>query len=324
MINVDAFINKKNELLSCAFSDAKHVLHILLCFDDNYALSAGVDIISVIENNQKQPIHFHLFTHNLNDENREKLSLIIANDVAITEYVINDQFKIDKKNTEQFPIAACVRLIAPMILKDVATKLLYIDSDTLCIKKLDLIEQINLDSIIVAAVADMPYMQQSQCAKYDVILGTYFNSGVMLINVPLWCQQDITSKTLKLLNSGEKYQFPDQDVLNIAIGEKRFILPQKYNNLLALSVNGNEDANVPQDTVLIHYITKNKPWHQPYRSRLFDNYLEQSPWRNDCLPLYCAKKTSSIRAYSRLMFKQKKYLSGIGHYLIYLKTKLLK
>ncbi|WP_160402722.1 glycosyltransferase [Gilliamella sp. Pas-s95] len=324
MINVDKFINKRNELLLFDFLNNTPVLHILLCFDNNYALSAGVDIISVIENNKNRQIHFHLFTHNISEVNRKKFVAIKFDNVAITEYVINEQFKIDQKNTEQFPISACVRLIAPIILRDVTERLLYIDSDTLCLQNLAFISDINLDSAVIAAVADVSYMQESQCTKYNVKFGTYFNSGVMLINIPLWCQEDITSKTLTLLNSGEKYQYPDQDVLNIAIGEKRILLAKKYNNLLALSINGNEDSNVPDDTVLIHYITKNKPWHQPYRSTLFDFYLQQSPWKNDELPLYSCKKTSSIRAYSRLMFEQKKYLSGLKHYFIYLKTKLTK
>nr|WP_238786501.1 glycosyltransferase [Gilliamella sp. ESL0250] len=295
-----------------------------MCFDDNYALSAGVDIVSVIENNKNNQLYFHIFTHNISQENRKKFASIKFDNASITEYVINDEFKIDQKNTKQFPISACVRLIAPIILKDIAERLLYIDSDTLCFKNLNFINEVNLDSAIVAAVADEPYMQESQCAKYNITYGTYFNSGVMLINIPLWCQEDITSKTLTLLNSGEKYQYPDQDVLNIAIGEKRILLATKYNNLLALSINGNEDSIVPDNTVLIHYITKNKPWHQPYRSTLFDFYLQQSPWKNDELPLYSCRKTSSIRAYSRLMFKQKKYLLSIKHYLIYLKVKFTK
>ena len=324
MIQVDKFINKRNEFLSCDFDNNQSILDILLCFDDNYALPAGVNIFSIIESNPLQQIHFHLFTHNLSDENRRKFSGIKFDNIAITEYVINDEFKIDEQNTEQFPLSACVRLIAPIILKNTTDKLLYVDSDTLCINSLADIDHIDLKEIIVAAIADVPYMQQTQCAKYDVVPGTYFNSGVMLINISLWCEEEITDKTLRLLNSGEKYQYPDQDVLNICVGQKRLILPRKFNNLLALSINGNDDANVPNGTIFIHYITKNKPWHQPYRSKLFDSYLEKSPWRNDNLPLYCPKKTSSIRAYAKLMFRQKKYLAGIKHYIIYLKTKFKK
>ena len=324
MIQVDKFINKRNEFLSCDFDNNQSILDILLCFDDNYALPAGVNIFSIVESNPLQQIHFHLFTHNLSDENRRKFSGIKFDNIAITEYVINDEFKIDEQNTEQFPLSACVRLIAPIILKNTTDKLLYVDSDTLCINSLADIDHIDLKEIIVAAIADVPYMQQTQCAKYDVVQGTYFNSGVMLINISLWCEEEITDKTLKLLNSGEKYQYPDQDVLNICVGQKRLILPRKFNNLLALSINGNDDANVPNGTIFIHYITKNKPWHQPYRSKLFDSYLEKSPWRNDNLPLYCPKKTSSIRAYAKLMFRQKKYLAGIKHYIIYLKTKFKK
>ena len=324
MIQVDKFINKRNEFLSCNFDNNQSILDILLCFDDNYALPAGVNIFSIVESNPLQQIHFHLFTHNLSDENRRKFSGIKFDNIAITEYVINDEFKIDEQNTEQFPLSACVRLIAPIILKNTTDKLLYVDSDTLCINSLADIDHIDLKEIIVAAIADVPYMQQTQCAKYNVVPGTYFNSGVMLINISLWCEEEITDKTLRLLNSGEKYQYPDQDVLNICVGQKRLILPRKFNNLLALSINGNDDANVPNGTIFIHYITKNKPWHQPYRSKLFDSYLEKSPWRNDNLPLYCPKKTSSIRAYAKLMFRQKKYLAGIKHYIIYLKTKFKK
>ncbi|OTQ58021.1 glycosyltransferase family 8 protein [Gilliamella sp. A7] len=324
MIQVDEFINKRNEFLSCDFDNNQSILHILLCFDDNYALPAGVNIFSVFENNPLQQIHFHLFTHNLSDENRRKFKEIKLDNISITEYVVNDEFEVDEQNTEQFPLSACVRLIAPIILKNTTDKLLYIDSDTLCINRLTDINNIDLNGIIVAAIADVPYMQQRQCAKYNVVHGTYFNSGVMLINISLWCENKITDKSLKLLNNGEKYQFPDQDVLNISVGQKRLILPSKFNNLLPLSIDGNEDANVPNDTLFIHYITKNKPWHQPYRSKLFDSYLEKSPWRNDDLPLYSSRKTSSIRAYAKLMFKQKKYLSGIKHYIIYLKTKFKK
>ncbi|OCG28465.1 hypothetical protein A9G11_10755, partial [Gilliamella sp. wkB108] len=219
MIEVDKFISKKNELLSFPFLDNKQILHILLCFDNNYTLSAGVDIISVIENNLNQNIHFHLFTHNVSDENRRKLTSIKADNLAITEYIINEQFQINPENTVQFPIVACVRLIAPMILKEVAERLLYIDSDTLCLNSLSSIIDINLDNVIVAAVADEPYMQKSQCDKYNIAFGTYFNSGVMLINIALWCKKNITIQTLQLLNSGEKYNYPDQDVLNIVIGE---------------------------------------------------------------------------------------------------------
>ena len=155
MIEVDNFITQKNELLSCGFACKQNVLHILLCFDDNYALSAGVDIISVIENNKRHQLHFHLFTHNLSEANRKNIAKIKSDNSSITEYVINDQFSVDQKNTEQFPIAACMRLIAPEILKDITAKLLYIDSDTLCINSFDFINKINLDDAIVAAVALM-------------------------------------------------------------------------------------------------------------------------------------------------------------------------
>ncbi|MDF7667526.1 glycosyltransferase [Orbaceae bacterium ESL0727] len=323
MLNVDQFISAKNQLLCSPCLDKEPVLHILLCFDNNYALPAGVAITSVIENNPQQTIHFHLFTHNVSEENRQKFRSITANNAAITEYVINDQFQIDDQNTTQFPISACVRLIAPMVLKDITNRLLYIDSDTLCLASLTSIMALDMHNTIIAAVADMDYMQQAQCNRYNITVGTYFNSGVMLINVALWCQNDVTQKTLQLLNSGEKFDYPDQDVLNIVVGDKRVMLNQKYDYLLALSPDGNEDAGIPKDIVLLHYITKNKPWHQPYRTRLYNHYLSTSPWVNNELPRYEGKKTSSIRQYSRLMYRQGHYFAAIKYYFCYLQKNFL-
>ncbi|OCG18739.1 hypothetical protein A9G22_03090 [Gilliamella sp. App2-1] len=70
-------------------------------------------------------------------------------------------------------------------------------------------------------------MQESQCAKYNIAYGIYFNSGIMLINILFWCQGDITFKSLRLLNNGDKYQYSNQNVLNIAVGKRRIILARK-------------------------------------------------------------------------------------------------
>ncbi|MDF7671508.1 glycosyltransferase [Orbaceae bacterium ESL0721] len=324
MLDVKKFISTKNLLIESQVISENKVLHILLCFDDNYALPAGIAIMSVIKNNPQQVVHFHLFTHNVSAVNRQKLCSIKSDNLLLTEYVINNQFQIDSQNTTQFPISACVRLIAPLVLKNTTNRLLYIDSDTLCKSSLDKVFNIELDNAIVAAVADLEEMQISQCSKYNIIFGSYFNSGVMLLNIDLWCQNEITQRTLQFLNNGEKFNYPDQDVLNIVVGDKRVIIEKKYNHFVALSPNRNDDATVSQDTVFIHYVTKNKPWHQPYLTNIYDNYLSNSPWCHDKLPRFENKKTSSIRQYSRLMFQQKHYLTAIRFYFYYLIKKLFK
>ena len=300
--------------------------HIAYCFDDNYAMPAGLSLMSVIENNPNIAINFHLFTNNLSKQNLSKFETLAKQlNCTITCYEIDSNFSVNSDTLVLgISIATCLRFIVPEVLEKITSKVLYLDCDTLCVGNLEELFNKDLNNKLAAVVADMEYMQDSQGKMYDIPYGEYFNAGVIYFNTLLWNKNKLTEKTFKLINDGNVYTFADQDVLNIVLKEKTLLLSSDFNNLTALSVNGNEDAKVEKNTKIIHYITKNKPWHQPYKTNLFNHYFTNSPWKSMLLPLYNDNKTSSIRAYAKLMFRQKKYLSGIKHYIIYLKTKFKK
>lgn len=304
----------------------KNSFHIAYCFDDNYAMPAGLSLMSVIENNRHLNIIFHLFVNNLSQENIANFrKLAIDLDCKIFCYQIDSNFSINSETLVLgITVATCLRFIVPDVVGKESERVLYLDCDTLCVGKLDYLLNLKMDNYTGAVVPDIDNMQNTQGKHYGIEYGKYFNAGVIYFNTSLWNIAQLTERTFKLINNGEIYTFADQDVLNIVLKDKVLLLPSDFNNLTALSIGGNEDAYISKNIKIIHYITKNKPWHEPYRSKLFDYYLEKSPWKNTPLIPYNNKKTSSIRAYSRLMFKQKKYLAGIKHYLIYLKTKLKK
>ena len=316
----------KNTLVLNKKTQINQVYHIAYCFDDNYAMPAGLSLMSVIENNPNTEINFHLFTNNLSKQNLSNFEIIAKQlDCSITCYEIDSSFSVNSDTLVLgISIATCLRFIVPEVLQKITNSVLYLDCDTLCVGNLDELFNRDLDNKIAAVVPDMEYMQDSQGKKYNIPNGEYFNAGVIYFNTILWNENKLTEKTFNLINDGNVYTFADQDVLNIVMKGNTLLLSSDFNNLTALTVNGNEDAKVDKTTKIIHYITKNKPWHQPYKTNLFEHYFINSPWKSMSLPFYNYKKSSSIRAYSKLMFKQKKYLAGIKHYLIYLKTKLKK
>jgi lipopolysaccharide biosynthesis glycosyltransferase len=322
------FCNKfiKNTLIFNKKVNTTNIFHIAYCFDDNYAMPAGLSLMSVIENNPQMNITFHLFVNGLSEANISKFKGLAKDlNCEIICYIINNNFSINSDTLVLgISVATCLRFIVPEIVGTITEKVLYLDCDTLCVGKLDELFHKNINAYIAAVVPDIDNMQKTQGKFYNIEYGKYFNAGVIYFNTTLWNKNQLTKKTFDLINNGEVYTFADQDVLNIVMKNKTLMLPTDYNRLTALSVGGNEDTLVEEHTRIIHYITKNKPWHQPYRSKLYDLYLEKSPWRNASLILYNDKKTSSIRAYSRLMFKQKKYLVSMKHYLIYLRAKFMK
>ena len=85
----------------------------------------------------------------------------------------------------------------------------------------------------------------------------YFNSGVLLLNVPLWRTQQLGARALAL---ADQYNFiaHDQDALNVLLRDQWRELPERWNFQLF------QRSEFPADTAALHYSGRNKPWHFGY------------------------------------------------------------
>ncbi|WP_218837116.1 glycosyltransferase family 8 protein, partial [Gilliamella sp. wkB171] len=147
-----------------------------------------------------------------------------------------------------------------------------------------------------------------------------FNAGVLLINTNKWCEENISEKALTMINDGNIYKFADQDVLNILLENETLLLPIKFNTKIKISIDAHQEREIRSYTVILHYISQNKPWYKVYLSEIFNDYLALSPWKDEPLPL--SGDSSSIRNYAKYLFKQKYYFRSVYYYIIYLKYKL--
>ncbi|UXN08015.1 glycosyltransferase family 8 protein [Bartonella sp. HY761] len=115
----------------------------------------------------------------------------------------------------------------------------------------------------------------------------YFNSGVLVINRQQWVAQNIEEKLMAFLASDRKFQFFDQDVLNIICFGKVHYLNFRYN----VMASDYKPHKIYHDTILddmltaythaangdgriIHYTTGDKPWSSPQTK------LAASWWQN--------------------------------------------
>lgn len=324
MINVKQVIESQKTINSLQEFNANQQWHILLCFDDDYALPAGVNISSIIKNNPNYALHFHLLMQHVSTINKTRIEELATDLVSITEYNINDKLKIDAKNTKSFPVSACLRIIAPLIVSKDVKKLLYVDSDTLCLGELNELFAVNLTDKAIAAVPDVDNTQKSQCQKFGFTYGSYFNSGVILYNIEKWIQLGITEKALDLLNNGTAYKFPDQDVLNLLLKNQVYYLPNKYNTITLLTANGNEDINIADHAIFIHYVSGSKPWFKLYLTPIYQQYIQSSPWCDKKLFLVNNKSPSTTRRHAKQLFSQYKIIPACFYYILYLKHKITK
>ncbi|WP_167370323.1 glycosyltransferase family 8 protein [Gilliamella mensalis] len=299
--------------------------HIAFCFDDNYAMPAGIAMSSVILNNPDKNLVFHLFANNVSNEKIITFNQFSIENITIICYEISENFAINPDTLVLHVSAStCLRFVVPQILNKTTSRVLYLDCDVLCTSNLNELIKIDLSNKYAAVVPDVKKTQEKQCSDCDIPYGEYFNAGMIYINTDMWVQNNLTEKAFAMINSGKVYKFADQDVLNILMQGKTVFLPKRFNYLTALTVGGKEDNLIGNDTVIIHYVTGNKPWYKLYLTPLYQRYIASSPWANDKLLLANENAPSTTRRYAKLLASEHKYFSAFKYYLLYLKHKAFK
>lgn len=92
-----------------------------------------------------------------------------------------------------------------------------------------------------------------------------FNSGVMLIDVDRWREENISTKLLELTELHHQEVYGDQGVLNILFKDKWKALDKIYNFMVGLDsfahLRGEFNwYKTDVSPIIIHYTTEKKPW----------------------------------------------------------------
>ena len=116
--------------------------------------------------------------------------------------------------SSSFPQAACGRLLLPELMPDTDT-VLYTDIDVLFSEDITPLLTLNLESDLAAAVYEHP---------------TYFNSGVMLLNLAQMRKESTQQAIINCLEKNRgKFVFFDQDGLNAVMGGRVRALHPRWN-----------------------------------------------------------------------------------------------
>ena len=164
---------------------------------------------------------------------------------------------------------------------------------------------IDLEGFYVAAVRDMGDVKDEEgisefAKKIDLCDENYFNSGVMLLNLNLMREHNISEKLLDYRINGKNF-FMDQDALNYVLGRKKKLLPFKYNFLTTVfdymdfdKINGvffDDEFTSAEECChlqkILHMTGQFKAWKYciPYITDIFLGYYERSPYKGQKLEL---------------------------------------
>jgi lipopolysaccharide biosynthesis glycosyltransferase len=258
-----------------------NVIHIGIAFDQNYVLPFYALLNSILANNADFKINFHFIVSGIGEKEKTTIKDRIVRSGSAVEFYDPDLVQL--KNlvlSGSWTSSVYYRLLFPLLIAEEVNTFLYLDCDIIVLKSLGELYNADLSEYPVAAVSDSYVPTQPLIGITEP--GGYFNSGVLLIDVKKWNEQQISQKTLAYLEAfPERIKFVDQCGLNAVLKNNWAKLSIRFNLLFSSipsDISARELKIFLRDKVVIHF-TLQRPWNMLCRNRLrnlYFHYLRRS------------------------------------------------
>ena len=267
-------------------------MNILFCGDKNIVKGVTIAILSLLKN-AKAPLNIFILTMDYTNK-KKRYHKISEEDVAglikkmkavdkrnsLTIIDANEQFKKEPATANMrtyFTPYCMLRLYADDL--GLPDKILYLDTDVVCLKDPSELYNIDMERYEMAGVLD-----RYGSNIYRVPFGKkhYINSGVLLLNLKKIRETELFKRARRAC---KRYPMvmPDQSALNFCSHYKK-IVPTKFN----------DQKEISRDTVFRHFsntfqffpyfkVISIKPWdvgalHTELNCHEIDDVLEE--WKN--------------------------------------------
>lgn len=286
-------------------------MNIALCTDNNYAKYCMIALVSILENNKDIICRIYVLTDSLDERNRnlfKYLSDYYKQQILVTE-IPSDSFE-NLKVRSRYPKSMYYRFLLPDVINE--EKVLYLDCDVINRKSLSEFYNTNLTGMAAAVVEDA---QSDDVVLHNRIKysGTYFNSGVMLMNLSYWRKNHVKEQLVEFIeNNPDRCYFPDQDALNIVLEDKVIFMSYSYNCQQAwyYPLEGKQFSftkwdkvmAVIYDPVIVHFTYAEKPWFKECRHP-YKEWFMQYAFIHNIIGFKIKNKVSICRSTVRFFAK---------------------
>jgi lipopolysaccharide biosynthesis glycosyltransferase len=259
-------------------------MNILVTLNSNYVKPLKVMLRSLFFNNPNEEFNIYLMHSRLKDDELFDINQFVAkyghqlfNITIQADYF--DEAPIIKHYTKEM----YYRLLAYKFLPSNIDRILYLDPDIIVINEIRSLFDLDISNHLYAAalhdIKSLNKVNKLRLLPYEI--EEYFNSGVLLINLDLH---------RKRINEKEIYEFvvknksrlilPDQDIINALyskcikkIDETLFNYDPRYFNYYRIASKGIFDMHyIVNNTSIIHFCGKKKPWHENYSGKFHSLY----------------------------------------------------
>jgi lipopolysaccharide biosynthesis glycosyltransferase len=241
---------------------ARHV--IVFACDVNYAMQLATTLRSLADAVPNVTgLDINVLTDRFPPELRTRVSHSLPAGAAPINWV-----DVDLEPFRDFSTLAHIskmtyaRLLIPHVVPPTVSRLLYLDADLLVLDDLDPLWTIDLEGRPVAAVLDVldPLMKRGDSGlRTAPRVRDYFNSGVLLIDLASWREEELSERAIDYLGRYPQSPFKDQDALNVACDGLWKELDPRWNFQDHFHTNI-ADIDDSQRPAIVHFVTSNKPW----------------------------------------------------------------
>ena len=299
-------------ILSCIFVFCEHkdknkIVNIVFTTDVNYKDYLKTTIRSAIANKNKDSVYnINIVCVDLPKSEEDKFKKFESKNVHINPVSVSLK---DIKDVGNYEVSYFVtradlfKFFMPELFPKL-DKILYIDVDVAIMKDLTDLYNTDLKDKFMAVV-NKPIMEYS--AEGYTIFGKYFpkrerhyNCGVMLFNLKLWRENDITQALVNEKNEKKETDLMTQYVFNAVLPQSKIKALAPINNVFTqwddvmfkkyqfwftyfpYCITGakcNYD-NLIKDAVIIHYLDAQKPWkfRKNHTSKYWLKYEKQEDY----------------------------------------------
>lgn len=302
-------------------------MNIAYVCDKNYVNPFLISLGSLIKSNSVEKIEkvYIIIDFDKTLIERRIKNILSENKFEVIEFnkksLIEIQKELNHTIHSHISLAAYYRLFISDYLPKEVEKIIYLDCDTVILKELISLYEINIENYLFGAILDMPFstnlFYKNQFHLND---DRYFNSGVLLMNLQLIRSTEFLSKCILFIkNSFLKINYWDQDVINIVASGRIKELAYQFNYYSYLF-----KFKTLHEPAIIHYTGSGKPWNnksavitnQSYDFYYWDEFNKQTYLKmslfifnfSRMLKLFLKRclKTSIYQVYKKIIQRNKK------------------
>ena len=268
-------------------SSSNKTLPIVFAFNNKYCKFFSATLYSLVYNSSKNfNYDIIILSSDISERNKKLLEKMVPENFCLRFYNITED--LDKiiniqnlKPRDYWSAEMYYRLFIPLIMRDYK-RVLYLDADIIIHDNIEsFFDKSFCGKQILAAfdtISNIVHLPEHK-KRYDFIKKTlklerpdeYFNSGVILFNIPV-IDEKIYLENLIFLLENQELMYPDQDILNIIFHNKVKFIGCEWNYccnavidksyLEQITGQYREDfLSAKKNPKIIHYISHIKPWN---------------------------------------------------------------